>query len=415
MLSKVFVPSFVLVNYFWLITVTALLNVGVGVGWLTTLLLPIIIYLMLLKGKIREPFNFIDALWVLCFIWMVCTWLFNDYPHKGTLIVRCFASQIAYMMTYWIARKSSINYLKVILEKAYIPLILTSIIGIYCFIFYPSWYQNIIDNAIANRDGQMTEFQLAELTRLRSIFDSPYTLSYFAAISLIYEWFCITTESKIVTIRYIVYIIILLLVMVLAMMRAPIACVIFSLLIASLYGLKNKTTFGSSATILLIFITAAGVIYLTLSHYMSDFGHLVNKIESVTNDGDGLLVDRLFLMDVDMTVVGDGVGRHAIYADKYPPNYSLRDGEYMKTIAEQGFIGLTLLLLLFFSGMIKGMLYFKKLGFEFCLICMLLFCMIGANPLSTSDKHCILFWLALGQISTYKNKNNNGLNYNSNI
>ena len=404
------------INHFWLITITALLNVFVGIGWLTTLLLPIVIYAMMFKGKRTISFNIIDVLWFLSLFWMICTWFLNDYSHKSTLIIRCLASQIAYMMVYWIARKSSINYMHAIIKKAYVPLLITSVIGIYCFFFTPSWYQALINKAINSKDIYMTESLIAEISRLRSIFDSPYTLAYFIAITLMYEWFCIVKKERVITMKYLAFIGVLVSTMVLTMMRAPIAFALFAFILAIVYGLIYNAAFSVTKKMIVIFsIGMIGMFVVINNLDRTRASHILRKYESVTNDGEEFLDSRLFLMKVKMSIDGDGAGRHALYADKYPPNYSLRDGEYMKTIAEQGYIGLFLLLLLFGIGLIKSLWNFEYLYFEFCLISMLFASMIGANPLSTSDKFPIIFWLALGQISSFKSKRKNGLNYYSNV
>lgn len=359
---------------------------------------------MLFKGKMRGSLNIFDLLWILNFIWIIFTWTFNDYPHKGILILRCFSTQIAYMMTYWIARKSTFNYLKGIIETSYIPLTITCVIGIYCFFFPPTWYQAITDRYIASKDIYMTETLIAELSRLRSIFDSPYTLSYFISMTLIYEWFCMIKKERQFTTKYMIFIGLLISTMILAMMRAPIVCSLLSFILAIFYGLRYKKSSSTTRKMIIaLSIGLIGVFVVVKSLDDSFTKHIFSKYNSVTNEGGNFLMERLFLMNVEMTLEGDGTGRHAIYADKYPPNYSLRDGEYMKIIAEQGYIGFTIIILLFSLGLIKSFFNLKNLSFEFCLICMLFITMIGANPLSTADKYPIIFWLALGRISTYKN------------
>lgn len=184
-------PRNLLFNYFWIITITAVLNRSVGIGWLSTVLLPVIIYTCVAQQSLSTRFNSMDIMWVIIFVWMVLTWTYNDYPNQGILILRCLASQIAYMMTYWIARKTKIDVIARLLKSSYVPLVITALIGIYCFFFRPSWYVHIIEDSLNNREGTITENRYLEAFRLRSIFPSPYTLAYFCAITMIYEFIII--------------------------------------------------------------------------------------------------------------------------------------------------------------------------------------------------------------------------------
>ena len=45
---------------------------------------------------------------------------------------------------------------------------------------------------------------------------------------------------------------------------------------------------------------------------------------------------------------------------------------------------------------------------------MLLISMIGANPISTFDKHPIIYWMVLAQIANFKKNNKYATNFNNN-
>ena len=134
--------------------------------------------------------------------------------------------------------------------------------------------------------------------------------------------------------------------------------------------------------------------------------YYAEKILSMTQEGSSLASERLFLNQQQggFDMVGDGVGRHNMYADKYPPNYSMRDGEYIKLITEQGYIGFVFYGLLIGLALLKCIKHFKYLGFEFAILLMLLISMIGANPISTSDKHPLIYWMIIGQIANFSIK-----------
>ena len=399
------VPKYIFDNYFWLITLTALLNVSTGIGWLSTLILPLVIYFCMFQSYRAISFNLLDVLWVVLFFWMILTWTYNDYPNQEILILRCVGTQIAYMMAYWIARNASKDQIATIIGKAYIPLTITAIIGIYCFFFRPSWYVHIIEMHINNKEGPITENRILEAYRLRSIFSSPYTLSYFCGITLIYEMFLIIKKRiKYETIHY-MFMGLLIITSLLAMQRAPFLSAILGILIALVYGnLYTKITKPIKVFVVAFIIGSVVVPIVFSSMNKSTNEFFISKILAVTEESDQFVERRLYLNQKDSEVIGDGVGRHNMYAEKYNQGTTMRDGEYMKIIQEQGYIGLGLFLVIMTIALIKCLTNFKHLSFELCLLLMLLICMIGANPLSTGDKHSIIYWMALGRIARYDDK-----------
>ena len=405
--TKILRPKFILENYFWLLTITAILNIVTGIGWLTTLVLPIVIYsLLFLRKRVSLNFNLIDSIWFVLFFWMIGTWFYNDYPHQGILIVRCFAGQIAYMMTYWIARTSTENWVSSIIQNAYVPLVLTCCVGIYCFFFPPHWYKEIIQNSIDRNSLQyVTQSMILEANRLRSIFFSPYTLAYFSSITMIFTFFQINrTGSGSQRFQY-GLMALLMVTSLLTMMRGPFVCTLIGGVLSILYSYKYLELSRTIFTIIVFFLIGTIFAPVVLSRMDKATNlYFVSKVSTVTTESDEFVEQRLFLNRRQTEMLGDGVGRHDIQADKYNPGSSMRDGEYMKTIQEQGYIGLGIFFLFCFLCMIKGIRYFRDLTIELCLLIMLLICMIGANPLSTADKHCIIFWMAIGQIARHGGK-----------
>ena len=107
---------------------------------------------------------------------------------------------------------------------------------------------------------------------------------------------------------------------------------------------------------------------------------------------------------VEFSLFGDGAGKHALHASKYG-EISINDSEYIKYIVEQGYIGFTLFISLILTAFYKTIKNFKYLSFEFCILLFYAATMIGANSISTADKHCFVFWLIIGRISSFcKNK-----------
>lgn len=108
-------------------------------------------------------------------------------------------------------------------------------------------------------------------------------------------------------------------------------------------------------------------------------------------------------MNQSFTFLGEGFGKYmAILWNKFDA-VTIPDGEYVKIIAEQGFIGLFLTISLMVLCLIKAGINFRNLYYEFSIICMLAICMIEAAPLPISNKHSLYFGLQW-DISRFKSK-----------
>ena len=186
-------------------------------------------------------------------------------------------------------------------------------------------------------------------------------------------------------------------------MRAPIAAMFVGFCIALIYA-NRYGGFKNIKTLTIIMGITAIAIILVISN-MDSFvvNFLFGKYDSITNSESNYIQERLLHNkgESTFTFFGDGVGRYNFYADLYPPNYSKRDGEYVKLLIEQGYIGAFLNILFWGAALIKSIYNFKNLTFELCLLIMLGICMIGANPLSTVDKYPFIFWMAAGQIANF--------------
>lgn len=389
-------------NYFWVFTIGTITQILTGKGYVISLLFPCVIYYLAVKTNGgSKQINVFDLLWWIFLLLNVQTWVFNSYPYKMQLIGRFFMVQGAYMVAYWVGRKSNVNNLDKIFSKAVIPLIVTCLFGLYLYLFRPSWYMSML--YAQYMDAGQQAFQ--EFSRLRSIFASPYVLAYFSSMTMSWMWFKLFNLKRI---TYMVYVFIGLLfcTSILCMMRVPWVCAMLSLGIAIVhlffYG-KNKFVLRRILPfILILFIIIS---YALVQMDSEDYLFLMDKIGTVSSNQSDLISDRVNLYKINQTWFGEGAGRHAFYADEYPPNYQLPDGEYQKMQAEIGNIGMFSLCLLFGFGLLKAIKHFKYLYFELCIIIMCLITMMGASSLMVVNEHPFIFWLALGQVSGFHQKN----------
>ncbi len=400
--------EYLFINYFWFYSICAVSFHVIHTESLFNVGFPIILFAMLAKTHYVDKLNIIDFLWIADFIWILITWIMNDYPNKMYLIFRSFTQELGYMLSYWIARGNRINYIEKIIENAQKPLFIGCVVGIYCFFWEPAWYKAATDECIYTfyGVGNFSKESMLEQYRLRSFYKGPYVLAYFCAMALIYEFFLLFIyKRKIIKYNYhIFFIFILISTGILCMMRAPLFC-IFAGFIAALFYSK-KYIKGGAVSLKIVYWLMGIMALFFLGHSYIDIpilDFMNSKVESFSDNKENFILERLFLQAKSFTLTGEGYARYnviALYKFGMP---SIADGEYMKIITEQGFVGFTIMITMFVIGIYKSLKKYKVLYFEFCLLAMLFVCMVGADPLSISDKHCFIFWLALGQVSRYKN------------
>lgn len=369
---------------------------------------------MLFKTYKRiEFYNIIDCLWLVEVLWIAQTWMFNDYPNKSYLIFRSFTQEIAYMMTYWIARNSSTTYLQKIIINARKPLTIGILVGLYCFFFNPRWYVDAVERTLEVNLAKGAEIKtgssILEQLRFRSFYNGAYPIAYLCCMSLIYEFFPLLNHKRGSRINrsYInLYIIIMVLAIILCMMRAPIMCCITGFIIAFVYSLKFYDAYDSLKPLSVLIGLIILISLILLPKMDSDMlNFIMAKFVIVSNNSSEFIKERFWLQAHSFSFCGEGFGRFNRVAEYMFNMPSIPDGEYMKMVAEQGFVGVSIILSILVLCLYKAAKYFKYLYFEFCVVVMLAICMIGADPLSIYDKHCFLFWLALGQISKFSSIN----------
>ena len=395
--------DYLFVNYYWILTVGGLFWLVTGGAWLDTTFIPILIYILAFStgSKIKSVCIF-DVLWIICLLWMVLTWVWNSYPHQEMMIIRCLSEQISYMFAYWIVRKNTKLNTTAIIETSYLPLLITCVVGIILFYTEPSWY--------ASRTREyVTDFEEFEFKRLRSIWMDGYIISYFSTIVIIYEIFLIAKGIKNNAKSHYIILGICSITVFLCMLRTGMAAIFACLILAIYYAIKYTRFSNIKNLVLIAVISLCIVAYSFVKMEGEQKLYYAEKLLSISGNSSNLATERMFLnKQVEYDFFGDGAGRHNMYADKYPPNFSMRDGEYNKQITELGYFGAAIMGFIILLALLKSFRYYKYLSFEFAILIMLLISMIGANPLSTGDKHSLFYWLIIGQIANFSLKKENG-------
>ena len=394
---KLILSEKILSNYFLLVIISTLVGLIIGKQYILSIFFPILLYTLAYKHGFGKK-NLFDLIFLLIISSILFSWMINFYPNKNALIFRFIMAEGAYMAAYFIGKHIGEASISSIFRKSIIPLSVCCILGIYFFFRPPGWYLA----QLYNSDSFTGTTLSLEALRLRSIFSSPYVISYMCGLTSIYVFFRIF-KSKEMQVKNYIACGLFFITMCLCMMRAPLGCVILSFFIAlCYYSIKN----GSIKTVMMYFsfiMVIIGILALALQNVDTDMlFFMFEKFDTVVNDGDDFLDMRLNLWDYKYDILGDGAGRHSLVADDYNEYTSIRDSEYIKILVEQGYIGMYLYIVFIAFCLIKCIRYFEFLSFEFCIILFFTVCMIGANPLSTLDKHCFIFWMTAGRIAAFK-------------
>lgn len=391
-------------NYFWIFFISQIGWFVTGKQYIISLFFPVLLYYLAFGSK-KSFSGIFDIIVYSILSCMLFTWLCNDYPNKLSLIFRCVIGEISYILAYFIGKRCEI--LSIIVDKAKVPLLICSIIGIIWFFRPPgAWYTATYDDYSAA--GLVSGF--SDLLRLKSIFSSPYVMSYLCALSFI----TIIFKKKLLNSDYAI-LVIYALVMVLCMMRAP----IFGVIIAIIIILVEKVRCGLiNITKLVLFMIPISLSIIVVSSVIQQnidldtLNFLNEKFLSVTDGGSDFIkqrIDHQGGFERNYNFIGDGAGRHAIYSDDYNPQTSIRDSEYIRIIVELGYFGLILYILLLLFAVLKCIRYYKYLKMDMCVISFYIITMIGANSLTTQDKHGFIFWLIMGHIASFNLKKRNNL------
>ena len=379
---------------FWVVCLSSLLVILFGVKqYLVSILLPIAFFVLAYSSRRKNDVNIFDVFIWLILISDVISWTINDYRFKGVLVFRHIMGPVSYMMVYYVGRNLSVDKSYKVFQTSLLPALITSIIGIYCFFFPPSWYFSIME------DGALSSL---EALRLHSIFSSPYQLAYLDCFLLGYIFFRIFQYNDSLK-KYKYHIVVFVITLAFCMMRAPMVGVALYLFFGLLLSSIVKGNFKKLINVLIGLIVMIGVMFVVLKNTNAQYvDYLVEKFEIVSDKNSTFVEDRYRLAEADESLFGDGAGRHNIWVDNYIPGTSMRDGEYQKLMQEVGYFGQYTYIFLIVLVILKSLKNYRCLLFEMSTMIFLLVSMIGACSLSTGDKSSFVFWLVMGRVASFR-------------
>ena len=384
-------PYFLLTNFFLVVCILRLLDfLNIEIYLLNIFILSCTIWggVLCIKNK-RNAFDFLVIAYI---IYLTLNAVLSDYPHKDILLYRAFLAQYVFIFFYFIGRFSIVTPRNVIKNMRY-PLLFCMIAGVIFFFSMPSWYVSMKQELLAEN---ATETVYYEIFRLSSFWGHPYILGYAVLIYSIYlmnDLFIIKNkQNRKVNIIFLLFCAFILL---LAQLRVTIVCfLVFFIYILTIGGYLNLRKLLNVFFVILISIFL--LYFFAKNMEIGSVEYITEHMIKLTSEN--ALSDRLNFTSggVDLTsMFGEGLGRYDLPARRFNM-FSLCDSEYQNHIAELGWCGFALLLLLLTLSLIKCLFHKTTHIIEFCVISFFALNMIGASSLSNTHQYAYIFWYCLG-------------------
>lgn len=290
-------------------------------------------------------------------------------------------------------------------------------IGLYLYFVKPAWYvQHLIDywNDQWYTGGMATEENIMSgaflwSSRFSSIFSTPYAVSYFGTFAL-----CMLTvdiykdkKNRLIKSRWMQwsFFVILAICAFLCQNRVAIIYLVFLIVLALVYGIKNNR---SERKFFMYLVAGIAIIFTFTVVKMSKdefisviIDTFVERVEDTQENGlyntsrDSQIVSTL--KSWDNYLLGEGLGSRGGVARRLGLP-GVTDNGFVKLMVEQGIIGFIFLMLIFFKSIHRAYKHRRYLSTELLIIGYVLFTMIGANPLGMEFDYMIIMWFALGHI-----------------
>lgn len=344
----------------------------------------------------------IDIAVIIFMIYLLLNGLIINYPHQDFLLYKALIYQWGCIFFYFIGKHSALEIMN-ILKNMRLPMLFTSICGLYCFLLRPEWYLTM-KMSLVNGANQNDIIVMGEAFRLSSLWAHPYYFTYALAIYSPYILYLLFSEKKSNKAFLYIEVSILSICLILAQLRVVIFCVIIFILYNMYVYKRNARTLFFKIIFFSIFALFIGGIIVnfievnTLSYIIEHISSL-NLNSRLKATAGGIALDTNF---------GGGFGRYSIAA-RTVNMFALIDSEYQKILAETGLAGFMLFMIIVLLT-IPQLINKKKCYAEKMIIFFYLIAAIGASCLSNPSQYPFIFWFALG--SLWKN---NKMSYGKNI
>ena len=361
--------------------------------------------IVLIRGTIK---NLMDLLVVIFIIYNILNGIIIDYPHHHFLFYKAFICELSAIFFYFIGRNVDWN-INEILAKTKYPLLFAAFCGICSFFMMPSWYLNMKSAMLEDSSGY--EGAVGETFRLSSFWGHPYQLGYAIAIFSSYSIMnCFNNPNKK---YYIILSTFLFLVLILCQLRV---CILFYILVFIYHFIINgKETFFIKISLL----SVVALLFIIILYYLLNFlspdqlDYIITHTDQLLESGavdDRLEYTKMGLNnDIFDSFFGYGVGHFSQNARVFNIP-ALVDCEYQKKLAELGFFGFSIFIMIIIGAILKLSKEFKDNTCANSIVLFYVIASIGASCISNVHQYPYMFWFALGCLFN----SNNNLKQNNN-
>lgn len=347
--------------------------------------------------------SYFDSVIIVYILYMFFTTVLTNKIDYSMYFPRALYCHIFPVFCYFIGRNSQLSTEKVLSNMKW-PILIAMICGIYFFFSMPEWYLRIKQEQLTSNN----EIHMMKIFRLSSFWGHPYPIAYATLLYTIYlishtvKGIIKTKHEKIST-----YILlgICIIVLLLAQLRVTLVIAVLSFLFLT-YISKNsnkKTIF-----LLAIIISVFFVIYIfTTQLASSEFDFITNHImEFFEEDALNNRFEHTAGGINGYSLFGDGVGYYGFLA-RENNRWAIVDQEFQCHLAELGYWGFSLLLIIIASTVVRIIKIYKneKHSVDIMIFVFFTVAMLGASVLSNHHQYNYLFWFSLGHLWNY-GKNN---------
>lgn len=394
--KSLYIVVFILSNFFLLTLFMQLLNL-VGFDFYIKQLMNVVFAITGLYCLINIKYTCFDIIILIYMFYILINGIVIDYQNHGSYFYKAMIIQYFPIFTYFIGRYLQID-LSFFLSKMKYPLLFAMLCGIYFYISEPGWY---IAMKLSQLRAYASDYQVAEIYRLSSFWGHPYVISYSTLLYSLYLTHNLINgisgrKEKIISILILM---ICYTILMLSQMRVTILFYLIALFYMSFENrllYKNRNNYMSKFLIILVVI---GIIYMMLT--LDESSYIVKHMMGITESE--ALNDRFAHTSggiINYSFFGDGFGRYDMYARTFE-KWAIVDQEFQNHIAELGYLGISLLILILLFSIYRC---FKKhfLLLENSVLLFFIVAMIGASVLSNEHQYNYIFWYTLGIIWSNK-------------
>lgn len=289
------------------------------------------------------------------------------------------------------------------------PLLVAIAVGFLLYLTMPSFYYNFKLSAVSNTGfdlDSLSDYYIQEMMRFSSFWSHSYAISSLCLYMLIYLLTKIVRNMA--NIKEMVFVLLCYFVIFFAQQRVNIAYSAIILIIFSVYSLiVNRGKYYLGIIWLFIFFSII-LVLMFLNFFNPDFvDYVLERTINSESGGKGMIVERVEMFSEfieKFSLIGDGFGKYGLAAYGYSP-YVCSDCDYIRIIAEIGYLGFSILVLILLSAIVLGFCNFKLLACETSIVLFFPFLMVGAAAFENVYFCLPVFWYSLGRIYYYTSVN----------